>query len=74
MSEADLFLNRDELEVLTGRSKLRKGKQIEWLRSAGIPFRINATGHPIVTRAAIIGIKEPARTDSGGWTPRVLEA
>ena len=66
-----LFLETDELCQLTGRKT--KSKQIEWLRQNGVPFRVNATGHPVVTRATIEGRQEappPAR----GWTPRVIGA
>lgn len=63
-----MFLNPDELAVLTGRKT--KSKQIEFLRRAGIPFRVNATGHPVVVRSAIDGgrpVPEPKR-----WMPRVI--
>lgn len=66
-----LFLDNAELVALTGRRF--KSKQAEWLRQNGVPFRVNATGHPVVTRAAVEGrdeVAEPAR----GWTPRVIGA
>ncbi len=66
-----LFLEPDEIATLTGRRI--KSLQIVWLRQQGIPFRVNATGHPVVTRSTIdSGTSEapPAR----GWTPRVLSA
>lgn len=65
------FLNDEELQQLTGRRM--KSRQIEWLRTQGLPFRINATGHPVVTWAAVDGQKtaeEPKQAPS--WTPRVL--
>ena len=69
--QGGIFLNEGELQQLTARKF--KSKQIEWLRSAGLPFRITATGHPVVTRAAVeIGnIEQPARQ---GWQPRVMKA
>lgn len=66
-----LFLTEEELATLTGRRL--KSRQIEWLRGTGIPFRVNATGHPVVTRGVIEGRKEePAAPQR--WAPRVVEA
>ena len=63
-----MFLDNDELVQLTG--KRTKSKQIEALRRMAVPFRVNATGHPVVTRTAVEGGKdEPVRQT---WTPRVL--
>lgn len=45
-----LFLERDEVARLTGRKI--KSLQIVWLRKEGIPFRVAATGHPVVLRSA----------------------
>lgn len=69
--QGGIFLNEGELQQLTARKF--KSKQIEWLRSAGLPFRITATGHPVVTRAAVeVGSTEqPAQQ---GWQPRVMKA
>lgn len=70
MSE-ELFLNDQELRDLTGRAVRRK--QIAALRDMMIPFRVNAIGRPVVTRAAVIGTREvPAANDNVGWAPRVL--
>jgi hypothetical protein len=63
------FLNDDDLIRLTGR-KL-KSRQIVWLKAEGIPFRVNATGHPVVTWAAVEGRKD-AEPQPQGWTPRVI--
>lgn len=70
---ADRLLDDAALVRLTGRSW--KSKQIEWLRAEGIPFRINATGHPVVTWAAIEGRQETAEQQvpaAKGWQPRVI--
>lgn len=67
-----LFLADDDLVRLTGRRT--KSKQIEHLRREGIPFRINATGHPVVTRAAIEGRADAQEQPARGWTPRVIGA
>ena len=68
---SNLFLSPEELELLTGRK--RKSRQIELLRSMGIPFRVNAIGHPVVTRGVVEGRKDdlPA-TAATRWTPRVV--
>lgn len=66
-----MFLTKDELVTLTGRKN--KSNQIEWLRREAIPFRVNATGHPVVTKAAIEGRAEAPQSDRK-WTPRVLAA
>lgn len=68
-SNAALFLDDFELIALTGRCW--KSKQIAWLRTQGIAFRVNATGHPVVTRSAVDGqAAEPA--PAPGWSPRVI--
>ncbi|KAB2902834.1 MAG: DUF4224 domain-containing protein [Burkholderiaceae bacterium] len=68
-----LFLNDEELATLTGRRL--KSRQIEWLRATGIPFRVNATGHPVVTRGAIEGRKEESTAaQHQRWVPRVFGA
>lgn len=70
MSE-DLFLTDRELRELTGRA-IRK-LQIAALRDMLVPFRVNAIGRPVVTRAAVLGAKEAqAANDNAGWVPRVL--
>lgn len=67
------FLNPSEIAVLTGRKI--KSKQIDALRKTGLPFFVNATGHPVVARAAIEGMAAaPAQTKAKKWTPRVLKA
>jgi len=67
----DLFLSDPELAKLTG-FKI-KSKQIVRLRAQGIPFQVNASGHPVVTRAAVEGRKDPADAESG-WTPGLVGA
>lgn len=64
------FLEPPELVKLTGRH--HKSKQISWLRTEGVAFRVNATGHPVVTWDAVNGMsaKNP---EPQGWRPRVLE-
>ena len=62
-----LFLDDADLVKLTGRH--HKSKQVEWLRSEGIAFRISATGHPVVTWLAVNGQREP---EVQGWRSRAL--
>lgn len=66
------FLSDAELRQLTGRA--RKGRQVEWLRTEGIPFRVNATGHPVVTWAAVEGRQQQAAEapPARPWAPRVI--
>ncbi|MFC4922976.1 DUF4224 domain-containing protein [Delftia deserti] len=74
MSES-LFLNDEQLRQLTGRR--HKSRQIEWLRAEAVPFRVNASGHPVVTRSAIEGRQEsamPQQQEKPRWTPRVVGA
>ncbi len=65
-----LFLEDDQIARLTGRKT--KTKQIEWLRREGIPFRVNARGHPIVTRSVIEGTGPQAKEQPRTWMPRVI--
>lgn len=64
---APLFLDDEELAELTGR-KIRS-LQVEQLRAMLVPFRINARGRPIVTRAAVIGTREAPEAKQ--WAPRL---
>lgn len=65
-----LFLTPEEIAACTGRKM--KSRQIMALRDMGVPFRINATGHPVVTRSAIEGSKEVVEPIKKTWVPRVL--
>ncbi|WUR14700.1 DUF4224 domain-containing protein [[Empedobacter] haloabium] len=68
---SDMFLTKDELATLTGR-KL-KSYQIEALRRMGVPFFINAIGHPIVARTAIEGGSNVSPSPPvKEWEPRVF--
>lgn len=55
----DTFLTVDAVVRLTGRR--RKSKQIEALRTMGLPFWVNAIGEPVVAIAAVEGRREPPR-------------
>lgn len=70
-----LFLTDEELAQLTGRRL--KSRQIQWLRQNGIPFRVNATGHPVVTRSAVEprpAAGEQEQPPRRRWTPKVVGA
>ena len=64
-----LFLDAQELAKLTGRQ--RKSSQIEELKRMLIPFRVNALGEPVVTRASIIGTSAKPEAANQGWAPRL---
>jgi len=63
------FLEPAEVAELTGRKM--KSLQIQTLRQMGIPFHINATGHPVVCRSVVEGSGKP-EPEKRAWTPRVL--
>ena len=69
VNDSSPFLEDPDLMRLTGRRQ--KSRQIEWLRSEGIPFRVNATGHPVVLWSALED--RNTRVDER-WAPRALEA
>lgn len=73
MTGTDRLLDDAALVRLTGRRF--KSKQINWLKAEGIPFRVNATGHPVVTWAAVEGRRdpEPEAPPARDWQPRVIE-
>jgi Domain of unknown function (DUF4224) len=60
-----MFLSTQEIGILTGFQ--RKGRQIVQLKGMGIPFFVNGSGRPVVTRAAIEGRKE--KRDATTWLP-----
>ena len=67
-SNQQLFLERDDVRILTGRCQ--KSLQIAQLRKMGIPFNVNFSGAPIVARSAVEGgkpVQAPAK-----WRPAVL--
>lgn len=65
-----LFLTDDELAELTGRRVRRL--QIEALRKMMIPFRVNALGRPVVTRAAVLGQQSVQATPAPRWSPSLV--
>jgi hypothetical protein len=71
------FLTPQEVAELAGIKTGRNGKtreelQIEWLRTAGIPFWANARGRPIIARAAIEGRQATEKQVRQKWQPKVL--
>ena len=67
---SDGFLSPADLHKLTGRQF--KSLQIVWLRDNAIPFTVSATGHPVVTWAAVNGDRAKAES-APAWKPKVLE-
>lgn len=71
-----IFLTLDEVAELTGikrgRGSLsRNDLQVIQLRAMHIAFFINASGRPIVTKAAVEGTMEPI-VKKQPWRPAVL--
>lgn len=65
---SNLFLTREELHTLTGRKM--KSKQIETLRHMGLPFWVNACGHPVVSVAAVEGRRaDVSKQAAPTWEP-----
>lgn len=50
---SDTFLTREEVREFT--DCCHKQKQIEALRTMGVPFWVNPAGRPVVARSAIEG-------------------
>lgn len=63
------FLEPEDIVRLTGRKT--KTRQIDELKRQGIPFFVNATGHPVVARAIVEGRKDNA-PEKVKWQPRLL--
>lgn len=61
-----MFLTPEEIHDLTGYRQ--PARQIEMLKKQGIPFHVNAAGHPKVARAIIEGRSKEKRITST-WTP-----
>ena len=63
-----MFLDDEELAELTGYRQARK--QVAMLKRQGVPFYLNAAGHPRVVRAILEG-KHAAKASTANtdWTP-----
>lgn len=66
------FLSANDVAELTGRKF--KSLQIKALRQMGLPFYVNAAGHPVVAQSVIDArisvVTEPVKAT---WVPRVLK-
>ena len=60
-----MFLTPEEVTDLTGYKQA--SKQVAMLRQQGVPFHVNAAGHPKVVRATLEGKPQPAPVKS--WSP-----
>lgn len=68
-----VFLESSEIAMLTGRKM--KSHQITALRQMGIPFWVNAAGHPVVTRATVEGRSSDSEPPKRKWVSnKVLKA
>lgn len=56
-----LCLSRDELTELCRTP--RKARQLDFLRQNGIRHYLDAYGWPVVTRAAVEGVKDSGQAD-----------
>lgn len=67
------FLSADDVSALTGRKF--KSLQIKVLRQMGLPFYVNAAGHPVVAQSVIDArIAVAAAPVKAPWVPKVLKA
>lgn len=83
MADSDTFLSPAEVAELTG---IKTGKnvagvtihreqlQVEFLRTQGIPFTVNARGRPMIVRANLVGGSMPTAQPKPAWQPRVIRA
>ncbi|WP_338881490.1 DUF4224 domain-containing protein [Achromobacter veterisilvae] len=81
--EESTFLSPEEVAEMSdirtgrtvgGRKVTREELQIEWLRTAGIPFVVSARGRPVIVRANVIGARQAAAAQQAApaWQPRVI--
>jgi len=79
---SDLFLDDESLDRLTGirrgatRAGVKRSKyqlQSEFLREVGIPFILNARGHPVVLVSAVES-RRTADAPRVGWKPAAIGA
>lgn len=61
-----MFLSDEDLHLLTGYR--RKSRQITQLKKMGLPFFVNASGHPVVTESATEGRK--SQMEVYQWEPK----
>lgn len=66
-SAPSTFLTPEEIAVLSGRKS--KSRQIEALRTMGVPFFVNGIGHAVVARSAVEGGKATTEPPKKEWVP-----
>lgn len=66
-SAPSTFLSPEDIAVLTGRKN--KTRQIETLRTMGVPFFVNGIGHAVVARSAVEGGKAVTEPPKKEWVP-----
>lgn len=62
-----VFLEQSDVAILTG--KKLKSQQVAFLRSKGILFYVNAAGHPVVPKDAVLGLNKPIDQQNKPWVP-----
>jgi hypothetical protein len=81
--DASTFLSPEEVaemsdirtgRTIKGRKLTREQLQIDWLRTAGIPFVVSARGRPVIMRANVIGGLQAVAGQQAApaWNPRVI--
>lgn len=63
-----MFLTEAEVADLTGYKQA--SKQVAMLRQQGIPFHVNAAGHPKIARAIIERNQQPEQKKPSTWSPK----
>lgn len=71
MPEAMLFLNRNELEEITGYK--RPGAMRRWLGENGYKYEVARDGYPRVLRAAVAK-KLGGDSPISDWEPQILRS
>lgn len=68
--DMSIFLDQVDVALLTG--KKTKSGQIARLRSMGLLFYVNATGHAVVPRSSVEKMHNEPNAIDQQWIPRVL--
>lgn len=67
---SELFLTKEQIAELTGR-KVKK-LQLEQLKRMHVPFRVNASGAPVVCRSAVESSDSEKIASNDEWKPSIL--
>lgn len=72
--ELDNFSGIKMGKRVAGQFRNKEQLQIDWLRSQGIPFYINARGCPKILWAALLGARTTPPQQKPSWQPRVIRS